>query len=243
MKRAPVILAAGAAVSVVAWLASSELPWPARAVMAFLLGVFPALALLQASALDDVGVLPPRSRLYLTTMFGLWGLTFAVALAASESAFQPRLMGVVEMPWGSFAVWTAIALTAVTALVLVFKAFGAGEAAVLEYLVPQTSVEKVWYVGVSVTAGICEEFVFRGFLIAALRVATGSLGAAALLSALAFGIAHAHQNAAGALRATLLGLVLTAPLILTGSLYPGIAAHALVDLIAGLWAAKWLIKS
>jgi membrane protease YdiL (CAAX protease family) len=236
------VIAAGIAVSVLAWLVGAELPPLARAGMAFLLGVFPAIALLQAAALDSA-VLPPRSKLYITTIIGLWGLAFAIAFAASESAFHPRLMGVVEMPWNTFGLWTIIALVAVSALVIAFKAFGAGETAVLEYLVPQTWTEKLLYIGVSLTAGLCEEFVFRGFLIAALRVSTGSLALATIVSAAAFGIAHAHQNAAGALRAGLLGLVLSAPLLLTGSLYPGIAAHAIVDIVAGLWAAKWLLKS
>jgi membrane protease YdiL (CAAX protease family) len=242
VKRTHLILAIGFAVSVVAWLAGGELPFPARACTAFLLGLFPAFALLQAAAIGDVEALPARSRLYITTIVGLWALTFAVAFAASESGFHPRLMGVVEMPLAPFAIWTCIALAAVGALVLAFKAFGVDEAPVLAYLVPNTRVEKLWYAGVSLTAGICEEFVFRGFLVAALRVATGSFAVAALLSAITFGIAHAHQKV-GALRAALLGLVLTVPLIMTGSLYPGIAAHALIDLIAGLWAAKWLIKA
>jgi hypothetical protein len=38
-------------------------------------------------------------------------------------------------------------------------------------------------------------------------------------------------------------LVLTVPLLVTGSLYPGIAAHAIVDAGAGLWLARWLLRA
>jgi membrane protease YdiL (CAAX protease family) len=117
------------------------------------------------------------------------------------------------------------------------------ETPLLQHLIPQTWVEKLVYVGVCLTAGICEELVFRGFLIAALNAATGSLPLAVVLSAGAFGVAHAHQDAAGAMRATLLALVLSVPLLVTGSLYPGIAAHAIVDLLGGLWLSKWLLRS
>ncbi|HET9441008.1 MAG TPA: CPBP family intramembrane glutamic endopeptidase, partial [Longimicrobiales bacterium] len=165
------------------------------------------------------------------------------AIAASESGFNPRLLGVATMPWPAFWLWLVFGLAGVGALVLGFKAFGIAESPLLQHLVPETRAEKLLYVGVSATAGICEELVFRGFLIAALTVATGSLTFATLLAAGAFGIAHAHQAAAGALRATLLALVLSVPLLLSGSLYPGIAAHAIVDLSAGLWLSRWLLRS
>jgi uncharacterized protein len=237
------IMAGGAAASVLAWAASPELPMLARGAVAFLVGAFPALALLQSGALGDVTQLPSRLKLYATTIFGLWGLTFAIALASSESGFNPRLIGVTEMPFAPFLMWTGISLVASAALILAFKAFGTRETQVLEHLVPQTALEKLVYVGVSLTAGICEEFVFRGFLLGALRVSTGSALFATLLSAGAFGIAHAHQDAAGALRATLLALVLSVPVLVTGSLYPGIAAHAIVDIAGGLWLSKWLLRS
>jgi uncharacterized protein len=237
------VIAAGLAAAIGAWIIAPELSTPARAGMAFLIGIFPALALLQARATAQITALPSRVRLYLSTMAGLWMLTFAIAFVASESGFNPRLMGVTEMPLGPFALWTAISLIGVSALVMAFKAFGMRETPLLEYLVPQTIVEKIVYVGVSLTAGLCEEFVFRGFLIGALRASTGSIAVAATVSAVTFGIAHAHQNAAGALRAGLLALVLTVPLLMTGSLYPGIAAHALVDLAGGLWLSRWLLRS
>jgi uncharacterized protein len=237
------VLAAGVGASIVAWLAGAELSSPARLAMAFLVGVFPALSVMQAVATAQLESLPSRLRLYASTMAGLWVLAFAIALAASESGINPRLMGVTAMPWTPFVLWTSISLIGVSALVLAFKAFGITETPMLEHLVPQTAVEKLVYLGVSVTAGICEEFVFRGFLISALRAATGSEIGAVLLSAGAFGIAHAHQNVAGAARATLLALVLTVPLLITGSLYPGIAAHALVDIAAGLWLSKWFLRS
>ena len=241
--RTGYVLAAGLGAALLAWFAGGELRWPARALMSFLVGLMPAFSILQASAAAALTELPSRLKLYGSTMLGLWGLAIATAVAASESGITPRLLGVVELPWLTFLVWTAAATAAVAALVLVFKAFGIRETPMLQHLIPERGSEKAVFVGVCITAGICEELVFRGFLIAALQVATGSLPLATVLSAGAFGLAHAHQDATGALRATLLALVLSAPLIVTGSLYPGIAAHALVDLAGGLWLARWLLRS
>ncbi|HEY0674146.1 MAG TPA: type II CAAX endopeptidase family protein [Longimicrobiales bacterium] len=237
------VLGAGIAAALLAWFAGAELHWPARALMSFLVGVMPALSVIQAGVATQLTELPSRLKLYTSTTLGLWVLAFVTAIAATESGFNPRLLGVVEIPWPSFLIWTTASIAGVAALVLAFKAIGTKETPLLAHMIPQRASEKLVFVGVSATAGICEELVFRGFLIAALQVATGSLPLATVLSAGAFGIAHAHQDATGALRATLLALVLSAPLIVTGSLYPGIAAHALVDLAGGLWLAKWLIKS
>jgi uncharacterized protein len=54
-----------------------------------------------------------------------------------------------------------------------WRAVPAGETALLQFLLPRTPAEKTAFVGVSVTAGICEELVFRGFMIVALFTMTG----------------------------------------------------------------------
>ena len=237
------VLGIGVAASLVAWLAAPELHPAARALTAFLLGIFPAFAVVQAQAVADLDELPGRNKLYASTIVALWGLAIVTAFCAAEAGISPRLLGVNELPWPIFLLWFAFSMLAVGALILAFKALGMAETRMIHHMIPQSPTEKALYVGVSATAGICEELVFRGFLLATLTVATGSVPLAVVLSAGTFGIAHAHQDAAGAVRAALLAAVLTVPLLATGSLYPGIAAHAVVDLVAGLWLSKWLFKS
>ena len=240
-----IIFATGVAVSLVIWLIADTLPSSARWFSAILVGVLPALAILQARAVSKVGIeeLPPRNHLYFGTIAALWVLAFATAFVATDSHFPPELLGVALLPWRDFLLWFAFSLIATGAIILAFKAFGMSETREIHYLIPQTLSEKLTFVVVCVTAGICEELIFRGFMITALRAATGSLALAVLVAAVAFGAAHAHQNASGGLRAGLLGLVLTVPLLMTGSLYPAIAAHAVVDLLGGLWLSKWLLRS
>jgi hypothetical protein len=103
---------------------------------------------------------------------------------------------------------------------------------------PRTASELPAFLGVSLTAGFCEELLFRGFLIWVLQPLVG-LWLAAALSALLFGVAHAYQGLAGIIRTGLFGLVFTAIVLLTRSLWPAIVLHVVVDAIGGVLA--WLI--
>jgi hypothetical protein len=75
---------------------------------------------------------------------------------------------------------------------------------------------------------------YRGYAMAVLTPMLGSAWGAALLSSLVFGFLHAYQGALGMVRTGLLGLILAASLIVSGSVWPAIIAHAGVDLIGGL---------
>jgi membrane protease YdiL (CAAX protease family) len=114
------------------------------------------------------------------------------------------------------------------------------EADLVRYLIPRTGSEKIAFSGLSVSAAIAEELVFRSFLIAALFRASGSMTLAVSVSVAAFAISHSYQGVSGVARVALLGLVLTAPFLLTGTVYPSILAHAALDLLAGLALADWL---
>src|SRR6516162_2213069 len=71
-------------------------------------------------------------------------------------------------------------------------------------MVPHTTAEYRWFVGLSVTAGICEELLYRGFLVWALQ---RWVGLAAVISVIAFGAGHAYQGK-DVVRPTLAGVVL-----------------------------------
>lgn len=102
----------------------------------------------------------------------------------------------------------------------------------LSYLLPWSAQERLWWWPVCITAGICEEVLYRGFLLHYLHTApfhlslTWSLGVAAVI----FGIGHLYQGAKGAAAITILGFVLGAVFVATGSLLIPIIAHAMMDL-------------
>lgn len=100
-------------------------------------------------------------------------------------------------------------------------------------LLPRGRGEYRAFVPVAIGAGVCEEYLYRGFVPVHL-VHWGMMPLAAMaLSTLAFGVAHGYKSAAGMARATWLGAVVAVPVVVTGSLLPSIVAHALSDLLAG----------
>ncbi len=100
-------------------------------------------------------------------------------------------------------------------------------------LIPRTMPEYRLFLGLSATAGLCEEVLFRGFLIWYLAQ-WSDLATAALLSSLLFGLAHSYQGARGVGRTALVGLGLAALYMLSGSLWLPIIAHFAIDALSGL---------
>ena len=123
-----------------------------------------------------------------------------------------------------------VASTAAFALNPQSRAWFRKQAAGVSALVPATPQERWLFAAVAITAGICEEIVFRGFL----RLYLGALGlpliATGVVAALIFGVAHAYQGWKGVMQTAALGGALMGLYIASGSLVPCIVAHALVDL-------------
>ena len=106
------------------------------------------------------------------------------------------------------------------------------EAIQTEDMRPRTKAEAWRFQAVSVTAGVTEEIIFRGVLIAAFALIM-PLWMAAVLSLIAFTLPHAYQGPAGLMRVAPTGAVLTGVVLLGGSLWPAILAHAVIDMTAG----------
>jgi membrane protease YdiL (CAAX protease family) len=103
---------------------------------------------------------------------------------------------------------------------------------------PHTRSELGWWMALSLTAGFCEEFLFRGYLIWAFQPMFGLWGAAAF-SVAVFAVAHAYQGVKGILGTGIVGILLTLVVLISESLLPAMALHALIDIGQGLIA--WLV--
>jgi len=98
-------------------------------------------------------------------------------------------------------------------------------------LFPTTGPQRRIFLLVSLTAGICEEMIFRGFAIhafGALLPTAGLVVALALASAL-FGIAHAGQGPSGMVVTAIFGAMFGALYLATGSLLLPIILHVIAD--------------
>ena len=109
----------------------------------------------------------------------------------------------------------------------------AGKAAKkLAFLLPSSIRERRWWWLVCITAGICEEVVYRGFLLHYLHVLPFHLSFtwALVVSSLIFGIAHLYQGVMGAVQTAVIGAVLGAMFLVSGTLWLPIVVHAVLDL-------------
>ena len=99
-------------------------------------------------------------------------------------------------------------------------------------ILPRTAPELLVFLAVSVTAGVWEELLYRGYLIWFLSAYGGTVLAVAL-SSVAFGLGHFYQGVRGVVTTTVLGLGFAVGYVVTGSLWWLMGAHALVDLTGG----------
>jgi membrane protease YdiL (CAAX protease family) len=99
---------------------------------------------------------------------------------------------------------------------------------------PRTRKERVLWVACSCIAGISEEVTYRGVMFVLLWRLTGSALAAALIGAGVFAVSHFLQGATSMAIIFGFALVFQGIAWLSGSLYVGMAVHALYDVAAGL---------
>jgi len=184
-----------------------------------------------------------RRRTYIAASISQWVLSILLLLYWARMRRSWVALGVLPvLSPGAIGITVGLAI-AVTLMIM--RARSGGEAAMLdqarerlafaEPILPHTRGELALFRALSVTAGICEELLFRGFLIWYLSNYTGLIQAA-LLSSLAFGIGHAYQGPRGMAITAVVGAVMSALYLLSGSLVLPMVIHAAMDLHAG-WLA------
>lgn len=203
----------------------------------FLLVGLPALSIWTARSQDLSEF--PRSQLYFSAALSQWllaGITCAVILV-THSGFA-GFRSVAPAAFGGWtALLTAISLAGLAAFVFIeVRGWWPEESKWVRALIPRTRKEKVWAAAlVAPTAGFCEEFVYRGYLLAQLCRYCHSLAWAWIISSVAFGMAHTYQKPNGVARAALLGALLAWPVVRLRSVFPSMAAHFLIDAVALVW--------
>ena len=94
-------------------------------------------------------------------------------------------------------------------------------------------VEKELWVVLSITAGICEEAIYRGYLQRQFMALTKSVPLGIVFSALVFGAAHSYQGLAQAMLIGTLGAMGGTLAYWRRSVRPGMIAHVLQDVLGG----------
>jgi CAAX protease family protein len=105
---------------------------------------------------------------------------------------------------------------------------------VTQKLAPTTLAEMFLFLILSLSAGICEEFVFRGYLQQQFARMGGGVWIGVLVSALVFGCAHGYEGVAGVLLIAAYGAMFSVLTLMRRGLRTGMIAHAWHDSVSGM---------
>jgi len=135
-----------------------------------------------------------------------------------------RDVGIALLAW-------IIAVVVLNVLVRLLHATGSLEAA--RRLAPHGLVEDLVWIALAVTAGICEETIFRGYLQRQFVAWFRNVPAGVLFSAILFGAGHIYQGVRPAMVIAVFGLIFGILAEWRRNIRPGIMMHAWQDGITG----------
>ena len=101
-------------------------------------------------------------------------------------------------------------------------------------LLPRGPTELLLFLALSLTAGVCEEIIWRGYLQKQFTAFTGNVLAGTIIQAVIFGVAHGYQGLKYMSAITVYGYMLGLLAHWRRSLRPGMIAHGLQDSLVGL---------
>ncbi len=192
--------------------------------------------------LDTERAATGRRRLWLRAMATQWGLValLVVLWLARGRPFVSLGLGA-PAPWGLAGVLAGLAF--VVAVLAGQRRQLATKPELVERvrerlepvakLMPHERDEMPGFVWLCVTAGVCEEILFRGFATWLFAGVLPAFWMAAVAQAVLFGIAHTYQGPRGVVATGAVGLFLSGIVWVTGSLWAAMLVHALMDVHAG----------
>lgn len=193
--------------------------------------------------LIEAGSAPDRNTFYRSTLIVEW-LTLAVLIVTWLYFSRPFSdLGIVR-PGGS-RFWIGAALLFLVCAYLIYawrSAIAMSDAdkspyraklGYLSHFLPATKRELHTFFGVSVTAGVVEEAIYRGFMLWYFGQMM-PLWVAVIVSSVVFGLGHSYLGASGCIRTGIAGLAFGVFYVFTGSIWLPIVGHALFDALQGV---------
>jgi uncharacterized protein len=185
-----------------------------------------------------------RVRLYCMTLLSLWTMAI-VSWFWRGGVIVPVWHQIIGPSWLFSSPWRTWTLNVVLAGFFVL-AFAPGLHCLLQakriaaytrayervaFFLPHTRRERLLFAVLSVCAGVCEEWIFRGFVLQTLHGTTRLPWIAALLvSSMLFGWNHLYQGSRELVTTTVIGLALGLATISSGGLVLPIILHTFLDL-------------
>jgi membrane protease YdiL (CAAX protease family) len=101
-------------------------------------------------------------------------------------------------------------------------------------LAPTTPIEMLAWIVLCVTAAICEEFIFRGYLQLQFARMSHRVWVGVVASAVVFGFAHGYEGWTGMLLIVAFGVLFSNLRLIRGTVRAGMMAHAWHDFFSGM---------
>jgi membrane protease YdiL (CAAX protease family) len=233
------------------------IPWDFVLVLVFLGAIIPWRGAARMKRLMSKPEITTADRLslYGSTIIFQWLIVAIVALRCAARTVSPEELGLAARdPWQ--VVWTSIALTGILCInqVVGFRRITrmpegkrGSVFAITEKIMPRTRPETLVFSALAFTAGVSEEFLYRGFVFMAFVRMIVNFGPpnaiAAILSSAWFSLAHMYQGRRGLITTCVVGMIFALVRIWTGSLVPAVAAHIGIDLVAGIYVSRFLRRA
>jgi membrane protease YdiL (CAAX protease family) len=201
----------------------------------FLLCIFlmmPALGVRSYLWIKSGKPVPPKTHRYGTAiglLVVLFWLAWMVALTEELTLFHSS--GVQAEYWEVGLIFTAVLLLRTRTG---WARIPQERKNTIRLLLPENPRELAYWVVISLLAGIAEETAYRGVAFQLLCAMTHSPVLAMLLCVIAFAAAHMAQGLKAAVAVGVIGALLHALVIWSGTLYVAMVVHAIYDLLLGV---------
>lgn len=223
--------------------ASVAPPWHTGVLLVIVFGF--SFASAHAGSLTPLGPNIGRALGYIVVIIFEWAVVAFIWFGASRRGIR-----ISDLVGGSWA--HPIHILRDIAIAVTFLIVSAGVLSGLDYflktapnqairnLLPQGPIEVILFLATSLTAGFCEELIYRGYLQRQFTALTHAVAGGIVLQATVFALSHGYQGWRFVLLIAVLATMLGVLAHWRRSLRPGMIAHALQDGVTGIVAAHLL---
>ncbi|MGB9028642.1 MAG: CPBP family intramembrane glutamic endopeptidase [Acidobacteriaceae bacterium] len=166
-----------------------------------------------------------------------WGLHLKRTSFTTLLGFRRGWQALAEDIGAAAAFWIAAAIILVAIGLLLRAVHLSAPQKTLMAIAPRTPAELLLWIGLSLSAGFCEEFVFRGYFLRQFSSLGAGLWLGVACSSLLFGVSHGYEGAAGMIAITAYGALFCVLVLVRRSLRPAMIAHAWHDIFSGIMLA------